>query len=176
MVMLEGPAVLMIQKVLAGLGYKKLILDGVLGPQTWAAIKALGNNAALFGKAIKLVNDKLKKKRKTTDYPEDAGNLLKQILETSDADEAKKLIERYYAYQTNQNTNRSTKTRVAKEEKPETATSTVLKLINRSKGGITTKALSKETGFDSKKITNIIYRLKKQNKIKSLGRGIYGAR
>ena len=175
MVMIEGSAVLMIQKVLVSLGYKKVFIDGVLGPQTWAAIVALSRNAAILGKAIKLVNDKVKRKVKTTDNQEEAENLIKQVLEASDADEAKKLIERYNAYQTTQNTNRSTKARDAKEEKPETATSTVLKLINRSTGGITTKTLSKKTGFDSKKITNIVYRLKKQNKIKSLGRGIYGA-
>lgn len=174
MVMIEGSAVLIIQKALAGLGYK-VFVDGVLGPQTWAALVALSKNSYLFGKAVKLVNAKLKKYLKTTDNPTEAENLIKQILETNDAEEAERLIKRYKANRTNLNIKESTQTRVAKEEKPDTATSTVLKLINRSKGGITTKALSKETGFDNKKINNIVYRLKKQKKIKSLGRGIYGA-
>ena len=33
--------------------------------------------------------------------------------------------------------------------------------------------LSEQTGFDTKKLNNIIYRLKKQNKIKSVRKGVY---
>jgi len=33
--------------------------------------------------------------------------------------------------------------------------------------------LKKKTGFEGRKIKDIIYRLKKQGKIKSLGKGIY---
>ena len=172
--MIESAAVLMIQKVLSALGYK-VFIDGVLGPQTWAAIVALGKNSYLFGKAIKLVNDNLKKNSKTKNKPEEAENLIKQILETSDAGEAERLIKIYKDTQMKRDTKPKSKTHGAKEDKPETATGTVLRLIKRSKGGITTKALSKATGFDSKKINNIVYRLKKQEKIKNLGRGIYGA-
>jgi hypothetical protein len=45
--------------------------------------------------------------------------------------------------------------------------------IKRSRNGITTPALMKKTGFDEKKIQNIIYKLKKQDKITSKERGVY---
>lgn len=172
--MLEGPAVLLIQKVLARLGYK-VFLDGIWGPQTWSAIAALiGKNTLLFSKVIKLVSDILKQHLKTSNNQEEK-NLIKQILESSDADEVERLIKKYKKNQKTQRMKKSTETRRPKEGKPETATATVLQLIKRSQDGITTTALSQETGFDTKKIQNIVYRLKKQKKIKNLGRGVYGA-
>jgi putative endonuclease len=54
-----------------------------------------------------------------------------------------------------------------------TATDQVLKIINRSKKGVDPQALRKKTGFDDRKITNILHRAFKEGKIKRIGRGIY---
>ena len=60
-----------------------------------------------------------------------------------------------------------------KKAAPATAVDTVLAIIKRSKKGVGTAALMKKTGFEDYKIHNIVYKLKKQGKIKSVGRGVY---
>lgn len=54
-----------------------------------------------------------------------------------------------------------------------TATDQVLKIINRSKKGVNTATLMTKTGFNQKKISNIIQRIFKQGKITRKGKGIY---
>ena len=54
-----------------------------------------------------------------------------------------------------------------------TATDQVLKVINRSKKGVDTATLMKKTGFNQKKVTNILQRTFKQGKIKRAEKGIY---
>ena len=61
----------------------------------------------------------------------------------------------------------------AAAKKPATAVDTVIKIINSSKKGVDTAALIKKTGFDQRKIHNVIYKLKKQGKVKSVGKGVY---
>ena len=53
------------------------------------------------------------------------------------------------------------------------AVDTILGIIIKSKKGIDTAALMKKTAFNNKKVHNIIYKLNKQGKIKSEGRGLY---
>ena len=53
------------------------------------------------------------------------------------------------------------------------ASGTVLAIIKRSRKGIDKAALIKKTGFEDRKIRDIIFRLRKQGKIKSEGKGIY---
>ena len=54
-----------------------------------------------------------------------------------------------------------------------TATDQVLNIINGSKNGVDTATLVKETGFDQKKVRNIVFRTMKQGKIKRADKGIY---
>jgi hypothetical protein len=54
-----------------------------------------------------------------------------------------------------------------------TATDKVLKIINRSKKGVDTATIKKKTGFDDRKVRNIIFRTLKESKIKREGRGVY---
>ena len=54
-----------------------------------------------------------------------------------------------------------------------TATDQVLKIINRSKKGVNTATLMNKTGFDQKKVRNILNRTFKQGKIKRVDKGIY---
>ena len=54
-----------------------------------------------------------------------------------------------------------------------TATDEVLKIINRSKKGVNVATLMKKTGFDQKKVRNILNRTFKQGKIKRADKGIY---
>jgi len=54
-----------------------------------------------------------------------------------------------------------------------TAADTVYKAIAGLKNGTNTAALMKKTGFDQKKIANIIFKLKKQGKITSPKKGQY---
>jgi predicted Rossmann fold nucleotide-binding protein DprA/Smf involved in DNA uptake len=53
------------------------------------------------------------------------------------------------------------------------ATDKVLKIIKGSKRGVNAATLMKKTGFNQKKISNIIHRSYKQGKIKRVGKGIY---
>jgi hypothetical protein len=55
----------------------------------------------------------------------------------------------------------------------ETAANSVLKIIAGSKKGINSATLMKKTGFDRKKIANIVFKLRKQGKIKSVDKGVY---
>jgi predicted transcriptional regulator of viral defense system len=54
-----------------------------------------------------------------------------------------------------------------------TATDKVLRIIHTSKKGVDTATLKKRTGFDDKKVRNIIFRTLKEGKIKRAGRGVY---
>ena len=45
--------------------------------------------------------------------------------------------------------------------------------INRSKKGVNSATLVKKTGFDNKKIANIVFKLRKQGRVKSVDRGVY---
>jgi predicted Rossmann fold nucleotide-binding protein DprA/Smf involved in DNA uptake len=58
-------------------------------------------------------------------------------------------------------------------KKAPTATDVVYKAIGSSKEGVNLATLEKKTGFKKSKIHNAIYRLKKQGKVRSVGRGVY---
>jgi hypothetical protein len=60
-----------------------------------------------------------------------------------------------------------------KEVKSATDTDKILGIIGRSKNGAGTAAIMQKTGYNQKKIANIIYRLHKQQKIKSVAKGVY---
>ncbi len=62
---------------------------------------------------------------------------------------------------------------VKKKAAQPTATDQVLKIINRSKKGVDAAALVKKTGFNLKKVRNILHRTYKMGKIKRVGKGIY---
>ena len=57
--------------------------------------------------------------------------------------------------------------------KERTAMAVVFDLIGKRKKGATTTVIKNKTGFDDKKIWNVINRLKTQGKIKSAQRGLY---
>ena len=61
----------------------------------------------------------------------------------------------------------------AKKAKKLTDTDKVLNIIKRSKKGVDVATLTKKTGFDEKKVRNIVTRAFSQKKIKRAGKGIY---
>ena len=65
------------------------------------------------------------------------------------------------------------KTAGGKKAGPPSASDTVLDIISRSKKGVGTAIIIEKTGYDRKKVANIIYRLNKQGKIKSVEKGVY---
>ncbi len=62
---------------------------------------------------------------------------------------------------------------VKKKALPVTATDQILKIIKRSKKGVDVPTLKTKTGFDDKKVRNIVFRAAKEGRIKKSGRGIY---
>ena len=54
-----------------------------------------------------------------------------------------------------------------------TATDKLLKIVKASKKGVDAPTLIKKTGFDQKKVRNILIRTYKQGRIKRLEKGIY---
>jgi len=54
-----------------------------------------------------------------------------------------------------------------------TATEQILKIVRRSRKGVDVPMLKTKTGFDDKKVRNIVFRASKEGKIKKVGRGIY---
>ena len=68
---------------------------------------------------------------------------------------------------------RASKKKVAKKPTRVSASRTLLAIIKRSRKGIDTAALKKKTGFEDRKIWNVINSLKSRGKIESGGRGLY---
>jgi len=54
-----------------------------------------------------------------------------------------------------------------------TAPEAVMKIINRSRKGVDAASLKEKTGFKGPKLHNVVYKLKKQGKIKSERPGVY---
>ena len=63
----------------------------------------------------------------------------------------------------------------AKKATAMTATEQVFKIIKASKNGVDAPTLMKKTGFEDRKVRNVIFRAFKQGKIKRAGRGTYVA-
>ena len=61
----------------------------------------------------------------------------------------------------------------APKKKEATSTYVVFEIINKANAPVDNAKISKKTGFDAKKVANVVYRLKKQGKIKSVDRGTY---
>jgi hypothetical protein len=68
---------------------------------------------------------------------------------------------------------RVTKKRVATRRRRFSAIDTVLGLIRASRKGVDTATLKKKTGFNEKKIWDIVNRAKRQGKVKALRKGVY---
>ncbi|MDF1594195.1 MAG: hypothetical protein P1P89_22015 [Desulfobacterales bacterium] len=64
---------------------------------------------------------------------------------------------------------------VKKKVKGLTETDKVLNIIKRSKKGVAVTTLKKKTGFNDKKISNIVFRAFKAGKIKRADKGVYMA-
>ena len=62
---------------------------------------------------------------------------------------------------------------VTKKVPAVTATDQVVNIIKRSKKGVDAPTLMKKTGFEDKKVRNILMRASKLGKIKRVGRGVY---
>jgi predicted Rossmann fold nucleotide-binding protein DprA/Smf involved in DNA uptake len=73
------------------------------------------------------------------------------------------------------NAKKAPERKASAKKKPEkqTATGQVLEIINRSKKGVNIKTLMEKTGFNQKKVTNILQRTYKQGKIKRVAKGVY---
>ncbi len=68
---------------------------------------------------------------------------------------------------------KAVKKAVAKKPAKLTAGGTVLAIVKRSRKGIDKATLIKKTGFKGRKIGDIVYRLKKEGKIKKDRKGLY---
>ena len=65
------------------------------------------------------------------------------------------------------------KPKIAKKPVKVSAAATVLAVIKRSRKGVDVATLRKKTGFESRKISGIVQRFKREGKIKNSGKGIY---
>jgi predicted Rossmann fold nucleotide-binding protein DprA/Smf involved in DNA uptake len=62
---------------------------------------------------------------------------------------------------------------VPKKTKPATAVDTAFNIIERYKKGVNMAAIMEKTGYNQKKISNLVFKLRKQGKIKSVAKGVY---
>ena len=67
----------------------------------------------------------------------------------------------------------NTRTQIARRNTSLTAVDIVLDTVKRAKQGIDFAQIQAKTGFEEKKIRNIIFRLNKTGKIKRKSRGVY---
>jgi hypothetical protein len=74
---------------------------------------------------------------------------------------------------TTRSSRRSSTSRSNVKSSGSTASDTVLEAIGKNQDGIGFAEIQRQTGFDDKKLRNIIFRLHKMNRIKRISRGIY---
>ena len=67
----------------------------------------------------------------------------------------------------------SAKKTTPRGKKGTTASDIVSEIFDRAKGPVDIAILVEKTGFEKKKLHNILYRLKSQGKVRSVGKGVY---
>jgi DNA-binding transcriptional regulator PaaX len=65
------------------------------------------------------------------------------------------------------------KTTPVKKTAKLTATDTIIRIIKRSRKGVDVPTLMDKTGFNERKVRNIIFRINKLGRIKRIRKGIY---
>ena len=115
---------------------------------------------------LQALNNDIKALSKTVD------NLLKAVEKSEKPKAAKKPAAKPAKAKTTKKAP-ARKAPVKKKAAKPTATDKVLKIIRGSKRGVNAATLVKKTGFDLKKVRNIIQRTYKQGKIKRAEKGIY---
>lgn len=60
-----------------------------------------------------------------------------------------------------------------RDKKSRPATDIVLNVIRNSAGGTDNRTIAAKTGFDRKKVANVLFRLKREGKVEPVSRGIY---
>ncbi len=58
-------------------------------------------------------------------------------------------------------------------KEPASIVGSVLEVIRNAGGGIAHVAILEKTGFGQRQVSNAVFKLKKQSKIKNVGRGVY---
>jgi hypothetical protein len=104
------------------------------------------------------------------------GRTIDKLIKEFDKGKKEKVTKKATAKPVKAKTTKKAPTKKAPEKKRSaklTATDQVLKIIKGSKRGVNAATLVKKTGFDLKKVRNIIQRTFKQGKIKRVGKGIY---
>jgi hypothetical protein len=108
-----------------------------------------------------------------TQKTRDMQSMLDKLEEALIVEEPKKRGRKKTKIKAKKRTPRAKKAAAKGKPKRVTATSAVSDIIMKSRKGVTTAVIKEKTGFDEKKIWNIINRLKKQGKIKSAKKGYY---
>jgi len=106
----------------------------------------------------------------------DLGRTIDKLIKEFDKGKKTKVTKKVTAKSTKAKTTKKAPAKKAPAKKKPaklTATDKVLKIIRGSKKGVDTSTLMKMTGFNQKKVTNILQRTYKMGKIKRVGRGIY---
>jgi hypothetical protein len=98
-----------------------------------------------------------------------------KVLEEKTKQMAKKVdkLEKAQAPKAAKGEPKAAKKAIAKKPTRVSASETVLAIIKSSRKGIDTATLKKKTGFEGRKVGDIIFRLRKQGKIKSERKGLY---
>ena len=92
---------------------------------------------------------------------------------TRKTEQIAKRLDKVEKAQTAKARKKAVKKKVPKKMRKATAIDTVFSIVRKSRKGVNTTTLKKETGFDEKKVWNMINILKRQGKVKSAGRGVY---
>jgi hypothetical protein len=123
-----------------------------------------------YNNLLKMVSDGL---RLISQGVEAISEKIEEVAKSQTAEESKRKTSRPAPSGKKAAAKKPAKTSQKKTAAVPTAVETVYKIIGGSKKGVDTATLMKKTGFDRKKIANIIYKLGKQGKIKSSDKGVY---
>ena len=136
------------------------------GDKKIAELKRKENEMAIFKKDLQALKKDVKALGRKME------KLIKEFDKSKKANVKKKVTAKTVKAKTTKRT--PAKKALAKKRPVKlTATDQVLNILKGRKRGVNAATLVKKTGFDLKKVRNIIQRTYKQGKIKRVGKGIY---
>ena len=134
--------------------------------------KNMSESLKILSEGISVMADKLDKmtecdgtKTKSEKAPEDVPKDVIDTVLQEDSDESELAVE--------DKEKTPKKKKVDRKPRSSSDTEIVLQVIRKQKNGIDMDALKDKTGFDGKKLANIVYRLKKMGKVESPAKGTY---